>query len=101
MSKDLALRNQSQAVTTLNRPAVVLDEDTYTDAISYIIERDFFPNLAKLRAQQEYFHAEESGDLVRLQQAGRELKRLTTTPRTTRLGKNALFACRTFLSLLF
>ncbi|KAI8577989.1 hypothetical protein K450DRAFT_273323 [Umbelopsis ramanniana AG] len=92
MSKDLVLRNQSQAVTTLNRPAIVLDEDTYTDAISYIIERDFFPNLAKLRAQQEYFHAEESGDLVRLQQAGRELKRLTTTPRTTRLGTSQSIA---------
>ncbi|KAG0168427.1 DiGeorge syndrome critical region protein 14 [Apophysomyces sp. BC1034] len=31
---------------------VVLDEDTYTEAISHIIERDFFPHLAKLRPQE-------------------------------------------------
>jgi len=80
MSKDLVVRNQSQSVA-LNRPATVLDEDSYTEAISYIIERDFFPNLAKLRAQQEYFHAEDAGDLVGMQQAGRELKRLATNPR--------------------
>ncbi|KAJ2958500.1 hypothetical protein NQZ79_g5912 [Umbelopsis isabellina] len=88
MSKELTVRNQNQAIalkqqqtTAPNRPAVVLDEDTYTDAISYIIERDFFPNLAKLRAQQEYFDAEDSGDLMRMQHAGKELRRLATTPR--------------------
>jgi hypothetical protein len=86
MSKDLVLQNQSLAIA-LNRPATVLDEDTYTEAISYIIERDFFPNLAKLRAQQEYFNAEDSGDLVRMQLAGRELKRLATTPKINRPGK--------------
>ena len=35
-------------------PKVVLDEDDYTDALAAIIERDFFPHLARLRAQEEY-----------------------------------------------
>ncbi|KAL0094643.1 nuclear protein DGCR14 [Phycomyces blakesleeanus] len=59
---------------------VVLDEDTYTEAISYIIERDFFPNLAKLKARQNYFQAQESGSLVSLQQAGKALSDLSQTP---------------------
>ncbi|KAM3583018.1 hypothetical protein VKS41_004774 [Umbelopsis sp. WA50703] len=92
------IRNQNQAVALKqpqvaapSRPAIVLDEDTYTDAISYIIERDFFPNLAKLRAQQEYFDAEDSGDLMRMQHAGKELRRLATTPRNTRPRKDPLY----------
>lgn len=52
---------------------VVLDEDTYTEAISLIIERDFFPNLAKMRAQQNYMEAQARGSLVDLQQAGKVL----------------------------
>lgn len=52
---------------------VVLDEDTYTEAISLIIERDFFPNLGRLRAQQNYLEAQATGSLVDLQQAGKEL----------------------------
>ncbi|KAG2232862.1 nuclear protein Es2-domain-containing protein [Thamnidium elegans] len=52
---------------------VILDEDTYTEAISLIIERDFFPNLAKMRAQHNYLQAQVTGSLVDLQQAGKAL----------------------------
>ncbi|ORX47497.1 hypothetical protein DM01DRAFT_1339126 [Hesseltinella vesiculosa] len=40
----------------------VLDEDTYTDAISFIIERDFYPQLAKIKAHNQYQHARIAGD---------------------------------------
>jgi hypothetical protein len=55
--KDLIEINTDQTVTTLTTPfttlisqpkQVVLDEDSYTDAISEIIKRDFFPTLITL-----------------------------------------------------
>lgn len=52
---------------------VILDEDTYTEAISLIIERDFFPNLAKMRAQQNYLQAQNHGSLNELHEAGKAL----------------------------
>ncbi|KAI8884876.1 hypothetical protein K501DRAFT_293758 [Backusella circina FSU 941] len=55
---------------------IVLDEDTYTDAISFIIERDFFPNLAKVKAQKNYLEAQQSGGLADLTQAGKALHEL-------------------------
>lgn len=33
-----------------------------------IIQRDFFPDVARLRAQREYLEAEESGDLEKMRQ---------------------------------
>lgn len=59
---------------------VVLDEDTYADAISRIIERDFFPHLAKLRAQENYVQAQQSGTLSDLSKALHALTNSTTPP---------------------
>ncbi|OBZ89844.1 Protein DGCR14 [Choanephora cucurbitarum] len=61
---------------------IVLDEDTYTEAISLIIERDFFPHLAKLRAQQNYLEAQKNGTFSDLQDATRALHNADTTPVT-------------------
>lgn len=57
---------------------VVLDEDTYTEALSSIIERDFFPHLAKVKAQQNYLKAQQSGTLADLERASKILHRLQT-----------------------
>ncbi|KAI8394290.1 nuclear protein DGCR14 [Radiomyces spectabilis] len=57
---------------------VILDEDTYTDAIGFIIERDFFPNLAKMKAHTTYLEAQAHGSLIDLQQAGKALHDLET-----------------------
>lgn len=43
LSTDLAVARPP--VNPVRRPPVVLDEDTYTDALSRIIARDFFPGL--------------------------------------------------------
>ncbi|WWC92434.1 uncharacterized protein L201_007392 [Kwoniella dendrophila CBS 6074] len=40
----------------------VLDEDTYTDALSHIITRDFFPNLPHLHATNDYLTALTEND---------------------------------------
>ncbi|KAI9478467.1 MAG: nuclear protein DGCR14 [Benjaminiella poitrasii] len=58
---------------------VVLDEDTYTEAISLIIERDFFPNLAKMKSEHKYLEAQKHGSLAELQEAGRALHNANST----------------------
>ena len=62
----------------IKRPSIVLDEDTYTSAISHIIRRDFFPGLAETDAQREYLSALESKDNKWIREAGRKLTDVMT-----------------------
>lgn len=39
---------------------VVLDEDTYTEALSAIIERDFYPQLSTLSQRHNYSRAQQT-----------------------------------------
>jgi protein DGCR14 len=57
----------------IKRPKNVIDEESYTDAISEIIARDFFPGLLETELQQEYLDAQESGDKAWISIAGRRL----------------------------
>ena len=60
------------------RPAKVLDEDVYADAVSHIIARDFFPELVESEAQQEYMEALDSKDDTWIREAGRKLTQVMT-----------------------
>ncbi|KAG7476717.1 hypothetical protein MATL_G00085900 [Megalops atlanticus] len=53
---------------TQNVKRKVLDEDTYIESLEKIIQRDFFPDVTKLRAQKEYLEAEENGELERMRE---------------------------------
>ncbi|XP_014229504.1 protein DGCR14 homolog [Trichogramma pretiosum] len=73
----------------VRKKKVVYDEDTYIEKIGEIIERDFFPDLEKLRAQNEFLDAEGQNDVKKM----RELfeKYSFGGPRTERLPSPATF----------
>lgn len=60
----------------IKRPKNVIDEESYTDAISEIIARDFFPGLLETETQQEYLDAQESGDRAWISSAHRRLSQV-------------------------
>ncbi|KYO25483.1 protein DGCR14 [Alligator mississippiensis] len=55
-------------VAAARRKKKILDEEAYIEGLENIIQRDFFPDVARLRAQREYLEAEESGDLEKMRQ---------------------------------
>ena len=46
----------------------ILNEDEFVDAVAAIVQRDFFPDLPKLKAQVAWLEASEQGDTERMQQ---------------------------------
>jgi protein DGCR14 len=58
----------------IKRPPKVLDEDDYTEALSDIIARDYFPGLRESQAQNEYLSALESGNQAWIAEAARNLR---------------------------
>ncbi|KAK3751881.1 hypothetical protein RRG08_047154 [Elysia crispata] len=63
------------------KPKKVLSEDDFSEGITKIIERDFFPDIPKLEAKAEYYEALETNDLVKLREIQMRFKRPdTATP---------------------
>ena len=62
----------------IKRPSQVLDEDEYTDALSHIIARDFFPGLLEARLQQDYLDALASKDSSWISSARQTLTEVVT-----------------------
>ncbi|KAI5683210.1 hypothetical protein M9H77_04438 [Catharanthus roseus] len=60
--------NTTIAIRKSKRPKV-LDEDTYVAAIEKIIERDFFPDIPKLRDRLDWLEAVRTGDPVQIRDA--------------------------------
>ncbi|KAF3391633.1 Protein DGCR14 [Penicillium rolfsii] len=91
-SKALAKRPDGQLMPPppppkrIKRPATVLDEDIYTNALSHIIARDFFPGLLETQAKQEYLDALDSKDKAWISSSK---KRLADVMRTPTPGSNA------------
>ncbi|KAI0778519.1 nuclear protein DGCR14 [Trametes elegans] len=77
MSLTPCASSSSQPSRSLNRQ-VVLDEDEYTEALSHIIKRDFFPSLVHIDATNDYLDALRSEDPVLIQASVRRLEDLQT-----------------------
>ncbi|KAK8001423.1 hypothetical protein PG991_013645 [Apiospora marii] len=78
---EMELMPPPPAPKRIKRPKKILDEDTYTDALSQIIARDFFPGLLESETQQEYLDALESKDKEWISSAGRRLQKVMTPGR--------------------
>lgn len=79
---DTALMAPPPPAKKIKRPRKVLDEDSYTDALSQIIARDFFPGLLETETQQEYLDAVESKDQAWISSAGKRLRHVMTPGRS-------------------
>ncbi|KAF3760196.1 hypothetical protein M406DRAFT_283256 [Cryphonectria parasitica EP155] len=84
---EMALMPPPPPTKKIKRPKKVIDEETYTDALSKIIARDFFPGLLESETQQEYLDALESKDKLWINSAGRRLKQVMTPGRQRRLKR--------------
>ncbi|OWM79758.1 splicing factor ESS-2 homolog [Punica granatum] len=63
--------SNSSSITPRNprKRSMVLDEDTYVAAIEKIIERDFFPDISKLRDRLDWLEAIRTGDPIQIRDA--------------------------------
>ncbi|KAL4890421.1 nuclear protein DGCR14 [Aspergillus ambiguus] len=81
----------------IKRPATVLDEDVYTQALSDIIARDYFPGLLEEQVKQEYLDALDSKDKEWISASKQKLSDLMRTPGRAR-GRPAASATPRFTS---
>jgi len=75
---DMALMPPPPPAKRIKRPPKVLDEDTYTSALSHIIARDFFPGLLETETQQDYLDALETDNAEWIEEAGKRLRQVMT-----------------------
>ncbi|KAI2782084.1 nuclear protein DGCR14 [Daldinia loculata] len=93
---DLELMPPPPPPKRIKRPKKVIDEDSYTDALSQIIARDFFPGLLESETQQEYLDAIESKDAAWISSASRRLQQVMTPGRrNTRRGTSLVPGAQT------
>ncbi|PNS14515.1 Protein DGCR14 [Sphaceloma murrayae] len=94
-SEEMSLMPPPPPPKRIKRPPVVLDEDVYTDALSHIVARDFFPGLLETQAQQEYLDALDSKDDRWIREAGSNLREAMTPDPYGRRGRRGVSVAQT------
>ncbi len=92
---DMSLMPPPPPPKRIKRPKTVLDEDAYTEGLSKIIARDFFPGLLESETQQEYLDALDSKDREWIFSASRRLQQVMTPGRRPVRSTPAPFAGQT------
>lgn len=87
---DTALMPPPPPSKRIKRPPKVLDEESYTDALSHIIARDFFPGLLETETQQDYLDALNTNDAEWIEEAGRRLVEVMTPVDGSRRGRRGV-----------
>ncbi|TKY57491.1 DGCR14-like protein [Spatholobus suberectus] len=59
----------SSSSSSCAKHPTVLDEDTYVEALEKIVERDYFPDISKLRDRLDWLEAIKTGDPVVIREA--------------------------------
>ncbi|EGX92504.1 molecular chaperone (ABC1), putative [Cordyceps militaris CM01] len=80
--QDTELMAPPPPIKKIKRPKQVLDEDSYTESLSQIIARDFFPGLLETEIQQEYLDALDSKDTAWISSAGQRLRHVNMLKKT-------------------
>lgn len=72
----LVLNSNTNNGPGAKRKRKVLDEDEYTDKIDSIIERDFFPDVSKLRFELSYHDAVEKNDFELIEKLNKQKREM-------------------------
>jgi protein DGCR14 len=88
----------------------VVDEDEFTSALEHIVERDYFPHVARLRAEAEYLDAQENNDVDKMREISMRYSRTPAladrtprfdlTPRSVAPTPGVIAHCGTSSALL-
>ncbi|GLV36839.1 Es2 [Carabus blaptoides fortunei] len=87
LEKDIVFKTPTVPRKKLKKK--VLDEDAYIEGMEKIIQRDYFPDLEKLKAQNEYLDAVEKNDVIKIREM--HLRYTGRRPPTERLASPATF----------
>ncbi|KAK9380362.1 nuclear protein DGCR14 [Kockiozyma suomiensis] len=71
-----SIQTQSHNNSSQFHPIIPIDEEAYTDSISRILKRDYFPDLVILKCKNAHLDALAAGDEIRAARLQRKLERL-------------------------